>query len=79
MLLAASDESLSCEFSEAKPRQSCSEVEHHQFCESTGAQPPKKKTALNILFNDDDNDIPTGQSLTNREKVETDGIVKRKP
>ena len=74
MLLAASDKSLSCEFSEAEPHQSCSEVEHRQFCESTGAQPPKKKkkTALNILFNDDDNDIPTGQSLTNREKVETE-------
>ena len=73
ILLAASDESLSCEVSEVEPRQSCSEVEHHQFCESTGAQPPeKKKTALNILFNDDDNDIPTGQSLTNREMVETE-------
>ena len=47
-------------------------MEHHQSCESTGAQPPKKKTALNILFNDDDNDIPTGQLLTNREKVETE-------
>ena len=74
MLLAALDKSLSCEFSEAEPHQSCSEVEYGQFCESTGAQPPKKKkkTALNILFNDDDNDIPTGQSLTNREKVETE-------
>ena len=43
MLLAASDESLSCEVSEVEPHQSCSEVEHHQSCESTGAQPPKKK------------------------------------
>jgi len=41
----------------------------------TDAQPPKKKrkNALKILFNDDgDNDIPTTQSLTNREKVETE-------
>jgi len=64
MLLVASDESLSCEISGVEPRQSC---------ESTDAQPPKKKkNALSMLFNDDDNDTPTVQSLANREKIETE-------
>ena len=30
------------------------------------------KNALKILFNDDDNDAPTTQSLTNWEKVKTE-------
>jgi len=69
MLLAASDESLSCEISEVEPHQSC------ESSQSTDAHPPKKKrkNALKILFNDDDdNDTPTTQSLSNREKVETE-------
>jgi len=65
MLLAASDGFLSCEISKVEP---------HQSCESTDAQLPKKKrkNALKILFNDDDNDTPTTQSLTNWEKVKTE-------
>ena len=43
MLLAASDESLSCEVSEVEPHQSCSEVEHHQSCKSTGAQSVRRR------------------------------------
>jgi len=63
MLLVAADESLSCEVSEVEPRQSC---------ECTD-QPPKKKNALNMLCNDDDdNETPTAQSLTNRGKIETE-------
>jgi len=60
ILLAVSDKSLSCEISEVEP---------HHTCEFTDAQPPQKKSknALKILFNDDDNDTPTIQSLTNRE------------